>query len=514
MALLRRARKDVSMAALVEAHRLHVAQGDEGTDDVIGSRQHHLSPRRQRRTPKLHFHSRGGSSDDDDDDDDDDNVSDGIRSHARRLPPPLPLTGRESRRRRLPSAQFSESDAITVADSDDIATPDSQGFREYANSSGAAAAASSSQHSAMFHFTPPLQRKHETSGLIPEPSGDARCGQRRPGAKVSSALRKPMQMMRDRGVAQRRARGEDDHFATAGGSAALCDGGEPDPKNDAACASPVTVDALGVVKVDAALIRYIDETLVKPNHQVFNAVTRFFLDRHLERIYQDYTAVSWFTRARWHIALLILVHLLVMLLFLVLPPSGFEKTDQFILSPAVASSYLQWLYLLVAVPFAGLPCHCNPFQKRWRIWACLIVVLFNSAFQLWLAHAGQLALAQFRGIVTDQLHCSAANTAPVNTTKLMHVNSSSSGSGSAAWVEKTLDQTQYVLTATDLYANGLTQVLTGFTVLFVFILVISIRLEFVYVMAVGLSALASSMVIVLGFGFHLEWLTAFTHAFA
>lgn len=591
MALLRRARKDTSMAALVAAHQRHLAlEGDDtnNDDDDSDSEEEQkwqrptrtLPPRRSHPPHAFHSSAHALTAFDERDEEnyrDDDSGDDNSESEEEEEWPasdrsrPSPQSGRaltdqyvrhdtdddselkfDARaaktgryphnttyatyppRRQRRSVRFSESDAVT----DETSTPESDGPR--ANRSNSSAGR---QQRGLYHYGPQSPDRDAKRDRRASRESDTR----RRSTKVSSALRKPMQLMRDRSHAQRRARlarhnGVDDWSLTPPNGAAAC--ASDKPSDDAKSARPVVVtDSMGLVKVDAKMIAYIDETLVKPNHLVFNHYTRFFLDKALEQLYQEYTAINWFSRARWHIALLMLVHVLVLLLFCVLPASGFENTDQFVLSSDSASTYAQWTYLVAALPFALVPSRWNPCQKRWRVWACFIVVLFNFTFQLWLAHAGQLALEQFSAIVDSRLACSTLNTAKVNETRTVRANSSLlttvGSASSASWVDaggswsgpvvkvnvsrtltptelraKTYEQQQYVKVSTHLYAGALTQILTGFAWLFSFIFVISIRLEFVYVMVVGFSAVITYMFVIFLFAIQIEWMTTVTYAFA
>lgn len=605
MALLRRARKDMSMAALVEAHRRHVEEDEEEDDS-----EHELKPRppMRRQLPRHAALTRQLSDDPEEEEEKEEEEwpTDGHRhspmvhksQYYRHHSDTEEYGGRvqqqqdhdeekqhvpegvQSQQRR--SVRLSETNTVTCVGSDENTTSDSQGHRDDTLQShrlqqqqlphglyhyGPRNPGKPGKREAFYQYEEPLH-----AGSAHENTGSKRHGgtgrsrqqqQQRPAAKVSSALMKPMQMMRDRSSTQRKARLARGYNSGRGGRAVINTNGDVDFTNtggssgdgsgscekidckgcdhcDERPSQSAIADATGLVKVDEKMIRYIDATLVKPNHEVFNRYTRFFLDRNLEKLYQEYTAINWFSRARWHILLLMLVHLLVLLLFSVLPPSGFRNMDQFILSPSVASTYMQWSYMLIAVPFACLPRRRNPFQKHWRFWVCLVVVLFNFAFQVWLTHAGQLALEQFSGIVDTRLECNAANTVvPVNSSSSVALNATSvhHGSGSGALVgvtvgattastntpktltpaqltAKTQDQRQYVKVATDLYAGALTQILTGFAWLFSFIFVISIRLEFVYVMVVGFSAAITCMFVVLLFDVQIEWMTSFSYGFA
>ncbi|KAF1324081.1 Tkl/drk protein kinase, partial [Globisporangium splendens] len=560
MALLRRARKDMSMAALVEAHRRHVqAEEEEGTGrhdpngqgedseeewpaDAVTNEYdgRHHQPRRR--------HSYQDSDDDDDEEEEEEQKREnryvGTRYNAHRHPA-------------APSAlRISETDTVTCAGSDENITPDSQS-REYDRYQ------QQQQRHGLYHYGPsrdktrgkqldvhdyeePLQRSSARRAHTKQQSAASPLPYR-PAAKVSSALMKPMQMMRDRSLAHRQARRNGTNSGR-GGIAIIEGGGDEgnhyyaenershngDHRHSQIDARSVAADGTGLVKVDEKMIRYIDETLVKPDDQVFNRYTRCFHDKSLEHLYQEYTAINWFSRARWHILLLLLVHLLVLLMFVIMPSSGFKSMDQFMLSVDAVPTWTQWLYLLVAVPFACLPSDKNPFQKRWRFWACLIVVVFNFAFQLWLAHAGQLALEHFDGIVHSKLQCNTNNTA-----YLFAKHNSTNGSGSSSWSESSSHgwdtivvngtteelspaalremskaQIQFVHAVTYLYAGALVQLLIGFAWLFSFIFAISIRLEFVYVMITGFSAVITYMFIVFLFSIQVEWMSTFSYGFA
>uniref|UniRef100_K3X087 Transmembrane protein n=1 Tax=Globisporangium ultimum (strain ATCC 200006 / CBS 805.95 / DAOM BR144) TaxID=431595 RepID=K3X087_GLOUD len=549
MALLRRARKDMSMAALVEAHRRHVqaeeeeaegtGQGDlqnQGEDseeewpaDAVANE--YGGPQYQ---PQRHRHSYQDSDGEDDEEEEQkrDDRHAGPRYNAHHHPA-------------APSAlRISETDTVTCAGSDENITPDSQG-REHDRYHH-----QQQQRHGLFHYGPPRNKTRGKQFELydyeePLQTSSARRTQTkqqstaspqpyRPAAKVSSALMKPMQMMRDRSLAHRQAR-RNGTSSGRGGIAIIEGGGDEgshyyaenershngDHRHSQIDARSVAADGTGLVKVDEKMIRYIDETLVKPDDQVFNRYTRCFHDKTLEHLYQEYTAINWFPRARWHILLLLLVHLLVLLMFVVMPSSGFKSMDQFILSVDAVPTWTQWLYLLAAVPFACLPSDRNPFQKRWRFWACLIVVVFNFAFQLWLAHAGQLALEHFDGIVSSKLQCNTNNTAYLfadrNRTNgsgssesswdTIVVNSTTEELSSAALREMSKVQIQFVHAVTYLYAGALVQLLIGFAWLFSFIFAISIRLEFVYVMIIGFSAVIAYMLIVFLFSIPVEWMS-------
>lgn len=273
--------------------------------------------------------------------------------------------------------------------------------------------------------------------------------------------------------------------------------------------------------VDDATVRYIDATLTQPDHLVFNKYTRFFLDPKLEDLYQEYTAVDWFPRARWHMALWIAVHFIVQLLFVTLPNSGFHGMAQFELSYRHAPAYLQWTYLLLALPFAALPETTNLFQKRWRWWVCMIIVLFNATFEAWLAHASHLAVNEYAAVVYNKTECLATNAdlAPFfeenapsrDQGSLVGANSSAATTALSVLAD---DQATLAVITTELYAGALTQLLVGFASLFSFLFIISIRLEFVQVGVVALLAVLTYAAIISAFNLHLEGLSAYTYSFA
>lgn len=597
MALLRRARKDMSMAALVEAHRRHVQEEEEEGDDDEGKGEYQGDQEQKQRDDSeeeewptdvlaheespttINNRNRRRYSYHDDDEEEKHDVGfyqeeeeeeGGMHYPNKHRHPAMPM----------PSIRISEADTVTCAGSEENITPDSEGphggeyYHYHHQQQQQQQQYRHQQKLGLYHYGPPQTEKrrhgkrqamhdyeepfHSNSTMSNDSSNKQ---QYRPAAKVSSALMKPMQMMRDRSLAHRQARrersynngtssgrsgiaivvvdngSEGNYYADAGGDACdRCtgDGGCRHSHIDAR--SVAAPDGTGLVKVDEKMIRYIDATLVKPNDQVFNRYTRCFHDKNLENLYQEYTAINWFPRARWHILLLMFVHLLVLLMFCVMPSSGFKSMDQFILSVDAATTWTQWLYLLAAVPFACLPSDKNPFQQRWRSWACLIVVVFNFAFQLWLVHASELALEHFGEIVSDQLKCNTNNTEYLFANHTHTYGSGSSGSGSwlsdsvgswdtivvngtetlsaAALEELSREQVHLVKAVTYLYAGVLVQILTGFAWLFSFIFVISIRLEFVYVMMVGFSAVITFMFVVFLFSIQIEWMSTFSYGFA
>lgn len=257
--------------------------------------------------------------------------------------------------------------------------------------------------------------------------------------------------------------------------------------------------------------KYIDATLMKPDDQVFNKYTCFFMDHVLEELYQEYTAVHWFSRARWHILLWILVHGLVSLLFVILPSSGLVGLNQFVLSYERAPAWTQWLYLLGALPFACIPTRYNPFQTRWRAWVCLVIIVFDLCFQIWLASANRLAYDTFAQSVDALLVCSESNS-----------SSSSSVSGStvsvteasaSSYAEETVRQKVLALSMIETYAGALVQLLAGFASLFSFLFSISVRLEFVQVMVVGACAVGTYVLIICVYQLNIEWMTSVSYAF-
>ncbi|CAI5743341.1 unnamed protein product [Hyaloperonospora brassicae] len=275
-----------------------------------------------------------------------------------------------------------------------------------------------------------------------------------------------------------------------------------------------------LLDVDDATVQYIDAVLVKPDPQVFNKYTRFFLDPKLETLYQDFTAIYWLGRARWHVAVWMTVHLFVNLSFYAVPKSGFTGMEQFILSYDSLPAYFQWIYVPIALPFAALPNKCNPFQTRWRSWVCLIIIFFNLTFQIWLADAGRLASKSFASAVRDQLSCKASN--PALASMFVGMNGSSSGSDdvltsdtiSSALVYLKDEQRDLAIRVTNLCSDALVQTLVGFVSLFSFLFVISIRLEFVQVVVVAVFGAATYASVVSAFGLQLQWVITFAYGTA
>ncbi|KAG6953104.1 hypothetical protein JG687_00012602 [Phytophthora cactorum] len=264
---------------------------------------------------------------------------------------------------------------------------------------------------------------------------------------------------------------------------------------------------------------YIDAVLVKPDPQVFNKYTRFFLDPKLETLYQDFTAIYWFRRARWHVALWMAVHLFVNLVFYALPSSGFTGMEQFILSYDSLPTFFQWIYIPIALPFAALPNKYNPFQTRWRSWVCLIIIFFNLAFQVWLADASRLAINAYTVVVDDYLSCEASNPGLTSTFAGLNESSSDSEDLSSATIDNALaylddEQTNLAISVTHMCSDALVQTLVGFASLFSFLFVISIRLEFVQVVVVGVTGAAIYAIVVSAFGLQLQWLITFTYGMA
>ncbi|GLD92625.1 hypothetical protein PINS_up001204 [Pythium insidiosum] len=214
---------------------------------------------------------------------------------------------------------------------------------------------------------------------------------------------------------------------------------------------------------------YLEAMMVKPDDQVLNRYTRFFLDRRLETLYQEYTAVNWFRRARWHVLLWIVVHAFVELLFVILPFSGFKRMDMFLFTFATPMAWLPFFYLCVAMPFALLPEKINPFQKRWRSWVCFIVILFNFTFQMWMAKSNRLAVDVFERDINERLVCLPRNVSEdfdSNDTISLSVPLGPTADELVHLAHETVRQKAVALNVTDMYAGALVQVLLAFSSLF------------------------------------------------
>ncbi|KAF4324016.1 hypothetical protein BBO99_00002501 [Phytophthora kernoviae] len=260
--------------------------------------------------------------------------------------------------------------------------------------------------------------------------------------------------------------------------------------------------------------------LVKPDPQVFNKYTRFFLDPKLETLYQDFTAIYWFGRARWHVGLWMFVHLFVNLLFYMLPSSGFHRMEQFLLDYDALPALFQWTYIPIALPFALLPNKWNPFQTRWRSWICLIIIFFNLTFQVWLADSSRLATNAFTSAVHDHIECQASN--PELSETFAGFDNSSSGSGggltndtiNTALAYLNDEQRNLAISVTHMCSDALVQTLVGFSSLFSFLFVISIRLEFIQIVVVGVTGAATYAIVVSAYGLQLQWLITFAYGMA
>ncbi|POM70290.1 TKL/DRK protein kinase, partial [Phytophthora palmivora] len=243
-------------------------------------------------------------------------------------------------------------------------------------------------------------------------------------------------------------------------------------------------------------VDYIDAVLVKPDPQVFNKYTRFFLDPKLETLYQDFTAIYWFGRARWHVAVWMAVHLFVNLVFYALPSSGFTGMEQFILSYDSLPTIFQWIYIPIALPFAALPNKYNPFQTS------------------------RLAINAYAIIVDDHISCETSNSDLASTFPGLNGSSSDIDEGlNNATIDNALaylndEQKNLAISVTHICSDALVQTLIGFASLFSFLFVISIRLEFVQVVVVAVTGAAIYAIVVSAFGLQLQWLITFTYGIA
>ncbi|TDH73083.1 hypothetical protein CCR75_003700 [Bremia lactucae] len=270
-----------------------------------------------------------------------------------------------------------------------------------------------------------------------------------------------------------------------------------------------------VLNVDDATVQYIDAVLLKPDPLVFNKYTRFFLDATLETLYQDFTAIYWFKRARWHVSMWITLHVLIHLAYFVLLSSSGTKMEQFILSYRSLPTLFQWIYLFIALPFAVLSNQWNPFQTRWRSWVCFLIIVFNLSFQLWLANATRFATNAYVTVVREYTTCDRMNPNLLSTFAGFHVGSNIQN----ATITQALGilQTEQINVATRVTLecfDGVTQILVSFASLVSFLFVISIRLEFVQVGVVTCTGATTYAIVVSAFGLQLQWLLTYTYGIA
>ncbi|DAZ99580.1 TPA: hypothetical protein N0F65_001408 [Lagenidium giganteum] len=277
---------------------------------------------------------------------------------------------------------------------------------------------------------------------------------------------------------KRPARGSGGNVLTSGGSKS---------NNSTAGALPEDADDADDAD-DTSASDYINMMLMQPDHLVFNKYTRFFLDEELESLYQEYTARNWFNRARGHMAFWMCFHVLVYVLYFILPGSGFRGMAQFDRNYESFLEWLQWAYLFMAVPFAAMPADRNPCQSHWRAIVCTIVILFNFGLQMWIGAACDSAVKKFQQTVDDTLVCPKDGQNDTSST-----------------------QKDMVSLTVHLYTGALVQILAVFSSIFSFIFVISVRLEFVQVMLVGVGTIISYILVLGLYQLQVEWMTAYAY---
>jgi tRNA A-37 threonylcarbamoyl transferase component Bud32 len=223
---------------------------------------------------------------------------------------------------------------------------------------------------------------------------------------------------------------------------------------------------------------YIDSSLRLSDKQLFHKYSRHFMDHELETLYQVYTAENWFNRARWHIVSLVGFHLCLNLLFFLLKDSEIDQLMDSSIRGQGWLQLLQWLYLLIAFPFGSCPNQWSPFRSRWKYWICLTMVLFNLGFQIWLSCMIRNVRNVFEKKITIQKHFSLCDK------------------------KEKVDSLFFVMEVMDFYFTGLMKTWIGFSGVFSFIFVISIRLEFIHITLMTFCAICTYFLIIFIFFVH------------
>ncbi|KDO35632.1 TKL/DRK protein kinase [Saprolegnia parasitica CBS 223.65] len=125
-----------------------------------------------------------------------------------------------------------------------------------------------------------------------------------------------------------------------------------------------------------------------------------FLDPYLEAIYQEYCLLHWYARARNVVCLLILLHVVFFLVYWMKDEPNIGKNkmngkDLFAPNYSNPHEYLQWAYLLLALPYLSWFDASSPFRRRWKMTLTFILLLFMTGIQIWFAYMSQEATIRF-----------------------------------------------------------------------------------------------------------------------
>ncbi|OQS05660.1 kinase [Thraustotheca clavata] len=131
-----------------------------------------------------------------------------------------------------------------------------------------------------------------------------------------------------------------------------------------------------------------------------------FLDPTLENVYQEYCLVHWYTRARNVVLLLIMLHVVFFLVYWMKDEPNIGKNkmngkDLFAPNYSSPHEYLQWAYLVLAVPYIAWVDETSPFRRRWKMILAFILMMFMTGIQVWLAYQSKEATSQFNYEMED-----------------------------------------------------------------------------------------------------------------
>lgn len=128
-----------------------------------------------------------------------------------------------------------------------------------------------------------------------------------------------------------------------------------------------------------------------------------FTNPKIESLYQGYCAQHSFHRARLLVGAIVVIHGGLSIPFAVIESSHPDGLDLLPRSFDQLGEWLQWLYLLVAVPF--ILTLGSTFRRRWKRWVCATILTFVTGLVIWLSYQAESNSRDFDHAMTQSLAC-------------------------------------------------------------------------------------------------------------
>lgn len=138
-----------------------------------------------------------------------------------------------------------------------------------------------------------------------------------------------------------------------------------------------------------------------------NRLTNHFKEPSIERAYQIYCAKHGFKRARFLMAIVILLHILVSVGFAFLDVDDHRGLDLLPRRYDYVGEWVQWGYLFIGLPLCCWPSRSSPFRRYWKRYGTAFIVAAVFGIQVWLTYQVSESTAMYKEAIGMRLECSA-----------------------------------------------------------------------------------------------------------